>query len=64
MPDEPVLPLPSRIAMWCKDAGMDDEQRHEFLREFSHGAYASARDVPASDVKRLRAVLELRKAFG
>lgn len=64
MNGEGALPLPNRIAIWCRDAGLDtDDDRHAWLHDFSHGAYSSARDVPPSDVRRLRAMLALRAAF-
>jgi hypothetical protein len=63
-PDDGVLPLASRVALWCKDAGIDtDDARHAWLHAFSHGAYNSARDVPPSDIRRLRAMLKLHAAF-
>lgn len=55
--DGPTMPLASRIAMWCNDAGLDNDGRHAFLYAFSDGAYQSAKNVPAGAVPELRAAL-------
>lgn len=46
-----------QVAMLCRDVGLDDEARHEFLEAFSRGGYASAKEVPAGDLAGLRAAL-------
>lgn len=55
--DGPTMPLASRVAMWCNDAGLDDDGRHAFLYAFSEGRYQSAKAVTADDVAALRAAL-------
>lgn len=61
---QPALPLANQIARWCNDAGLAAaDQRHEWLDQFSNGAYRSSYDVPRHDIERLRAALALRAAF-
>lgn len=57
-----ALPLASRVAMWCNDAGLDDDARHRFLHAFSDGNYSSSRDVSPDDIDDLRATLASLKA--
>jgi hypothetical protein len=44
-----------QVAMWCNDAGLDDDGRHAFLAAYSFGQYSSAKDVPVDDLADLRA---------
>lgn len=60
--DGPTLPLSQSIAMACREAGLDDDGRHRFLRAFSNGAYWSSNAVPADKVAALKAKLvELKR---
>lgn len=56
--DDPEAKARARnVGMWCRDAGMDDDTRHDFLRAFSKGRYDSAKLVPADDIAAIRAAL-------
>lgn len=53
------------VAIWCKDAGLDDDGRHAFLEAFSRQQYpqaaefyASAKHVPHAHVEALRRTLK------
>jgi len=46
-----------QIARWCREAGLDDDGRHQFLAAFSEGAYSSSKDVPPEVLGDLRARL-------
>lgn len=57
--------LTRNVAIWCKDAGLDDDGRHAFLEAFSRQQYpqaaefyASAKHVPHEHVEALRRALK------
>lgn len=60
------------VAMWCSDAGLDDEARHRFLEAFSNvmvnsaggEKYSSSKDVPHEHMPWLRRALDRLKAGG
>lgn len=46
-----------QVAIWCNEAGFNDDERHAFLAAFSEGRYASAKQVPVDDLHSLRATI-------
>ncbi len=55
--DETAKRRAQSVAIWCRDAGLDDTGRHRFLHAYSGGNYDSAKDVPADDVPGIRAAI-------
>lgn len=62
-PDPDAVARAGKVAMWCRDAGItDDDERHRFLLAFSEGRYSSGKDAPPDDLAGIRAAtVKLRR---